>query len=50
MKNKQSLLNELQNDILDKYLTGHISKKEMTNIVDWCEKMKNAQTKSLHNI
>ena len=31
---------ELQDDILDEYNKGNISKSEMENILVWCEKMK----------
>ena len=33
-------LKNLQDDILDRYNDGEISKKETKNILEWCEKQK----------
>lgn len=34
------LLGGLENDVLDEYNKGSISKKEMLNLMLWCEKVK----------
>jgi len=33
-------LTDLQDDVLDRYNDGEISKKETKNILEWCEKQK----------
>jgi len=36
----EKIFKELQNDILDEYNEGNISSEEMSNIIEWCEKIK----------
>jgi hypothetical protein len=38
--NIDELFAEIKDDILDEYNNGIISKKEMINIIRWCDKMK----------
>ena len=38
----------LQDDVLDEYNKGTISKEEMKNIIKWCEKMKQIKLKDIN--
>jgi len=43
----ESLFNNLENNVFDEYNNGKISKKEMINIITWCEKVKQSQKKEM---
>ena len=45
----ESLFKDLEDDVLDEYNKGTISKKEMINILAWCEKMKEIQKNNALN-
>ena len=36
----EKLFKDLENNVLDEYNKGSISKSEMVNIISWCEKVK----------
>ena len=41
------LYHKIEDDVLDEYNKEKISKKEMINIIGWCEKMRENQKREL---
>lgn len=41
MNTEEKYLKNLEDDIMDRYNEGKVSKKEMINILKWCEKIQN---------
>jgi len=39
--------NQIEDNVMDEYAKKNISKKEMVNILKWCEHMKNKMIKEL---
>ena len=43
----EEVFSNIQDEVLDYYIDGVISKGEMENLVAWCEKMKQLKTREI---
>jgi len=48
-KNLKYLFESLQDDVLDEYNNGKVSRIEMMNVMRWCEKMKKKMVEEVND-